>query len=149
MELVFLMLFIVLSTLDDYIKSWTRHRVMREIVRAAAAQGQPLDRAFIRRVMNDNWDEEVDNNEPDSPRQAPVDWRPFCRAWGVVIISTGVGLALAALLAAQSWPAVLYPGWAASILVVCFGSGLLIASRGKPGECSTPAAEHFCGDVSQ
>jgi hypothetical protein len=93
-----------------------KRRLANQTIRRALDQGQQLDPAIKDWLLE---------REDSSPPLTPLG----LRVGGIVVIASGIGIALSTPLLIQVWPKLLYPALGLAVMAVCIGVGLLIASR--------------------
>lgn len=111
--LVFLTVCAVAGMATDYMK----RKAALEPLRAAIERGQQLDPALVERLMTPE--------KPSGSGVAPIG----LMVAGIIVSAAAVGLFVLSIFLSREDPSALYPIMGASILVLCVGAGLFIASR--------------------
>jgi hypothetical protein len=105
--------FLTVSAVAGIVTEYKKRQLELEPLRTAIERGQQLDPAIIDRLMT----REQHSSDPD-----PV----LFKIWGIVAVSSGVGLALLGFFVGQNLPRAVYPIVGSGLLATCVGIGLLI-----------------------
>jgi hypothetical protein len=121
--------FVAVAAVAGIVADYKKRQLALEPLRAAIERGQQLDPALVERLM-----------APDSHGGGmnPL----YLRVGGIITVSAGIGVAILSFFLMHIEPMVLYPVLGAGIVVICVGTGLVIAAQaaerhaartGKPG----------------
>lgn len=107
--------FVAIATVAGIVSDYKKRQLTLEPLRQAIEKGQQLDPAVVERLM--------------APVQEPGMSPIGLRVGGIITIAAGFGVAILSLFLARLAPVAFYPVMGGALVVVCVGTGLVIAAR--------------------